>query len=100
MDYMVLGCNGVFDNLSSKEVGENIKSTITNNDIIDEDNIHDICSEAVDNIILSSVNKKVGDNVSCIVILFNNILINKSIYQQTYNTTRIALNESFESIEF
>ena len=69
-NFMVIGCDGIFDVLSNYEILECIRIVL----MIDKDeakNINELCKDFADMIIKSALEKESFDNVSCIVIAFN-----------------------------
>ena len=90
IDFFILGCDGIFDQLTSKDVlkcanliiDNNNKKLINNNEnndfksnygnIIDMNNT---CGDIVDFIIKSSMVRKSLDNLTCIMVAFKNMLV-------------------------
>ena len=72
-NFMVLGCDGIFDVLSNEEILECVKIVIKEKDIKDLNsiNISELCGYIADMIIKSSLAKDSYDNVSCIVVAIN-----------------------------
>ena len=77
-DFMVIGCDGIFDVLTNEELFEiwNIALNEYKNNIIaiennDEIDIHYLCGKFAEFIIKSALAKNSFDNVSCIVVAFN-----------------------------
>ena len=80
-DFMVIGCDGIFDVLSNEDLYEIWKIVLKmqkdeiekNKDIENnmEYNINKLCGDFAALIIKSAMAKKSLDNVSCIVVLFN-----------------------------
>ena len=81
IDFFIMGCDGIFDQMSNEEIMEcawmilNNNNNINNND--DEEsfeynfenaNIHEKCGLIVDFIIKSSMVRKSFDNVTCLMI--------------------------------
>ena len=74
-DFMVIGCDGIFDVISNEEIFDIWKIVINeerykyleNKDI----DINILCGDFADAIIKSSLFKNSYDNVSCIVVVFN-----------------------------
>ena len=88
-DFMVIGCDGIFDVLSNEELFDiwnivlnenNNKNKINNIEKNNEINIDDLCGDFAGLIIKSALAKNSFDNVSCIVIVFNinNYMFNKN----------------------
>ena len=72
-NFIVLGCDGIFDVLSNEEILECVKIVIKEKEIkeINNTNISELCGYIADMIIKSSLAKDSYDNVSCIVIAIN-----------------------------
>ena len=68
MDFIVLGCDGVFDQLNNEEVTKCVWITEGNK----LKNVHEQCGMAVDMIIKTSLMRKSLDNVTSLVIAFPN----------------------------
>ena len=78
-NFIVLGCDGIFDVLSNEEILECVKIVLKEKEIKDLNNINisELCGFIADMIIKSSLAKDSYDNVSCVVIAINmNELIN------------------------
>ena len=74
-DFMVIGCDGIFDVISNEQIYE-IWKIILNEDRYkdfeyEEIDINGLCGDFADAIIKSSLFKNSYDNLSCIVIVFN-----------------------------
>lgn len=76
-DFIVIGCDGVFDKLSSKDaihIGwqkvlmEANKSGVKN---ITLDEVHNNCGHCVDGILRTSALRRTVDNVTCVVVSFD-----------------------------
>ena len=72
-NFMVIGCDGIFDVLSNEEILECVKIVINEKKVeeINEDNIHDLCGDFAGMIVKGAIAKDSSDNVSCIVVAFN-----------------------------
>ena len=72
-NFMVLGCDGIFDVLSNEEILECIKIVLKEKEINDLNNVNisELCGYITDMIIKSSLAKDSYDNVSCIVVAIN-----------------------------
>ncbi|KAL4467053.1 hypothetical protein ABPG74_010650 [Tetrahymena malaccensis] len=97
-DFIVLASDGVFDKMTSKEVIQ----SVWNNEEISE-NVHKQCSVAVESILRDSLNKRSLDNVTVVMIAFNNYKIklfgnqekkNKPILEERKNFQQPALNSA------
>jgi len=72
-NFMVIGCDGIFDVLSNEEILECVKIVLKEKKVeeINEDNIHDLCGDFAGMIVKGAIAKDSSDNVSCIVVAFN-----------------------------
>jgi protein phosphatase 2C family protein 2/3 len=72
-NFMVLGCDGIFDVLSNEEILECVKIVLKEKEINDLNNVNisELCGYITDMIIKSSLAKDSYDNVSCIVVAIN-----------------------------
>jgi len=68
-DFIILGCDGIFEKMDSEEVIEvgwkAIRKTTTN--------IHEACGNAVESILKASMLKKSSDNVTAIIICLSDL---------------------------
>ena len=72
-NFMVIGCDGIFDVLSNEEILECIKIVLKEKNVkeIKEDDVHELCGDFAAMIVKSAIAKDSSDNVSCIVVSFN-----------------------------
>jgi len=84
LDFIVMGCDGIFDSLTNTEVSDCVWLGLKD---IKSDNIHLSCAASCDLIMKTSLIKKSYDNVSCIIICFEN-------YEKEFNN---YINKSKES---
>ena len=72
-NFMVIGCDGIFDVLDNNEILECIKIVLKEKKVeeIVEDDVHELCGDFAAMIIKSAIAKDSSDNVSCIVVAFN-----------------------------
>lgn len=68
-DFIVLGCDGIFEKLDSEEVVEEAWKGINKTNT----NIHDACGNAVHTILKTSMQRKSSDNVTAILICFGGL---------------------------
>ena len=73
-NFIIIGCDGIFDVLSNEELLECIHIVLKEKkmtEYINEADIHELCGDFADMIIKSALAKDSFDNVSCIVIAIN-----------------------------
>ena len=72
-NFIVLGCDGIFDVLSNEEILECVKIVLKEKKITDLNNVNisELCGYIADMIIKSSLAKDSYDNVSCVVVAIN-----------------------------
>ena len=100
-DFMVIGCDGIFDVLNNEELFEiwNIaltecKNNINNKEKNDDIDIHYLCGKFAEFIIKSALAKNSFDNVSCIVVAFNiNTYSDEKIIEIKDKMDNININE-------
>ncbi|CAD8135189.1 unnamed protein product [Paramecium pentaurelia] len=90
-DFIVLGCDGIFDKMSSGEVINIIWQDIQNNN---KSNLHSVLSTAVDSVLKEAILKKSSDNVTLLIIAFQ---INSQKEEQ--KETKCTYSNSVERIE-
>ena len=97
VDFIVMACDGVFDQISSKEVVDCAWMVFNKGN----EDVHDKCGKAVDLIMKSAMVRKSLDNVTCIIIAVKNIGNNNyvvdNVHQHitpTHNNTSIGDNNN------
>ncbi len=70
MDFIIMGCDGIFDQLSNADVINSVWMTVKDN--TKSKNIHIQSGIAVDMIIKTSLVRRTLDNVTCVMITFSN----------------------------
>jgi hypothetical protein len=92
VDFLFLGCDGIYDQLSNSDIVDCVWMTLK--DGIKSNNIHNQCSLCVDMIIKSSLVRKTIDNVTGIFIAFENFEKNLTGHTTCNNQllTSIELN--------
>ena len=68
-DFIVLGCDGIFDKLTSREVVKLVWEAANKSKAR---SIHELAGESADNIMKSSIIKKTLDNITVVMIVFEN----------------------------
>ena len=111
IDFIILGCDGIYDHLTSKEVLNCAWMVIENNRKLLNDNnnnennkkidINNTCESIVDFIIKMSMIRKSFDNVSCLIVAFKDLLnseekynFNNKIFDDTFPKLRKQLNNN------
>ena len=83
IDYFILGCDGIFDQLSIKDVFDCVNIVVNNNkenyinDKYDENKENywsNVCGNIVDLILKAAMCRKSLDNVTCIIVSFKDLL--------------------------
>ena len=74
IDFFIMGCDGIFDQLSNKDVFDCAWMIFNNShQIIKEyNNVHTQCGKIVDFILKSAMVRKSFDNITCLIIAFKN----------------------------
>ena len=89
IDFIILGCDGIYDQLSSQDVfkcawmmidySKNFNLKIKNKEVEkDEIDLYKTCSNIVDLILKASMIRKSFDNVTCLIIAFKDLLNTKN----------------------
>ena len=95
IDYFILGCDGIFDQLSSKDVFKCVSLVLENNKKLLSKNgynktnkneykslygnnvdIHSTCGDIVDLVLKAAMIRQSYDNVTCLIVCFKNLLDN------------------------
>ena len=69
-DFLLLGCDGIFDRTENGEIVKEIWSTLDDKNSIEE-TIHEQSGKSVDNVIKLALKQRSTDNLSAIIICFN-----------------------------
>ena len=71
-DYLMLGCDGIFDKLSSAQVlkasWEAAKKRFRNR----EQSLHQVCGASVEAILRASIQERTMDNITVVIVCFKN----------------------------
>ena len=70
IDFFIIGCDGIFDQMTSKEVVDCVWMVFKN----EEGTIHDKCGKAVDLILKTAMIRKSFDNVTCVLVIIKDDL--------------------------
>lgn len=69
-DYIFLACDGIFDKLSNKDVIHIIWQNLKRKEL--PGTLHEACGDSVDIVLKTSALRKTCDNITCVLIAFNN----------------------------
>ena len=113
IDYFILGCDGIYDQLSSKDVFKCVSLVLEKKKELlqkmeyninlneykslygDNIDIHSTCGDIVDLILKASMIRQSYDNVTCLIICFKNLFnhnlqfVNDDIFENTRNKVEI-----------
>ena len=102
IDFLLLGCDGIYDQMSSDEILDCAWMIFNNNnnkEIINM-NIHEKCGTVVDFILKSSMARKSFDNVTCLIVALkdinNNINNNGKGYKKSTNLINSNINKELK----
>lgn len=70
-DFMLLGCDGVFDRFTTEELVSRVWETSSNKQL--KGNFHDVAAEIVENIFEDTFQRKAWDNITVILVCFKNL---------------------------
>ena len=68
-DFIVLGCDGIFDKLSNRDVVNCVWYTVNNQQA---PTIHEQCGRAIEFILKASVTRRTLDNITAVMVSFSN----------------------------
>ena len=91
-DFLVLGCDGIFDQLSSQDVVSCVWNSVSQENAIE---LHEQCAIATDNIIKTAIKHHSLDNVTSILIAFENFRRNERISIERAKRV-ISMNKSYK----
>ena len=108
IDFLILGCDGIYDHMTSKDVfncawtmidyyrnynlqieEKNKNERNENNEKID---IYTACANIVDFILKASMSRKSFDNVTCVIVSFKDFINGNSNYFQLQKNEKININ--------
>ena len=104
IDFLILGCDGIYDQLTSQEILECAWMMIENNKKIkNEENkidIYNTCANIVDFILKMSMARKSFDNVTCLIVAFKDLLddSNKDIIKYIHKEEKNIINKIGEKL--
>ena len=101
VDYFILCCDGVFDQLNNDDIFECVSLVVNYNKFNNNNsNIHSVCGDIVNLILNASMERKSFDNVSCIIVTFKNLLnLDKMKKNSIKNKNLIVSNSTMNFIK-
>ncbi|CAD8114976.1 unnamed protein product [Paramecium sonneborni] len=94
-DFIVMGCDGIFDKMKSEEVIKKIWTELQSqkNNL----NLHGQISSAVDSVLKEVVHRKSSDNITLLIIAFNELIVQSNTPQSKINaiSNQIELLQTF-----
>ena len=95
VDYIILGCDGIFDQLNNDDIFECVSLIINQSYIQNKDNdLHKICGDIANMILNASMQRKSFDNVTCIFICFKNFLKISNNINNYINRIKVPYNRN------
>ena len=102
IDFLMMGCDGIFDQLSNEDISDCIWQTCNIYKMKEEDieeyevhNVHQQCMTGVDMIMKSSLMRKTLDNVTVVLVGFKNF--EREINRRLLFSNNININDSYEA---
>ena len=87
-DFILLGCDGIFDKLENMEIVQQVWETARKSQGV----LHQVCGECVEMVLKGSVAKRTLDNITVVIIAFNNM--KKGINRKSSRYNSLASNTS------
>ena len=87
IDFLLLGCDGIYDQISSEEILDCAWMILRNKEI--NYNLHEKCGIIVDFILKASMARKSFDNVTCVIVALKDNLEGRKNYYHNSNVTNI-----------
>jgi protein phosphatase 2C family protein 2/3 len=92
-DFILIGCDGLFDKMKNKEI---IDFIWKNTDLIKPKDIHHSCGILVEKLVAETINRKSTDNITAVLICLKNsfeggVKYNPSLTQQVNKTPKAIL---------
>ena len=84
IDFLILGCDGIYDQISSEEIIDCAWMVFKNKEI--KYNLHQKCGIIIDFILKASMARKSFDNITCVIVALKDIYNNFNSYKNNnYN---------------
>ena len=114
IDFVILGCDGIYDQLTSQDVfkcaymmidyskDHNSKNFIKNKneeEEKDEIDLYTTCANIVDFILKASMTRKSFDNVTCLIVAFKDLLYDENISKSNSKVNENKMEENKKDIE-
>ena len=93
VDYIILGCDGIFDQLNNDDIFECV-SLIINHIYNKNIDIHKVCGDIVNLILNASMERKSFDNVTCIFICFKNLVNISNNFNNFISKNKVPYNRN------
>lgn len=87
-DFILLACDGIFDKLENMDIVNQVWETLRKS----QGTLHQVCGECVEIVLKSSVAKRTLDNITVVIIAFNNM--KKGINRKSSRFNSLASNTS------
>ena len=91
IDFFILGCDGIFDQMTSKEVVDCVWMVFNN----EEGTIHEKCGKAVDLILKTAMIRKSFDNVTCVLVIIKDDLNGNSNDGSNSNVIAVSSKKQY-----
>jgi serine/threonine protein phosphatase PrpC len=85
IDFIVLGCDGIYDQLNNEDITKCVFLTLS--ETFRKETIHQQCGLAVDLIMKSALLRKTLDNITCLMICLAG-------FEEKYNESAVTLNRN------
>ena len=85
IDFIILGCDGIYDQISSNEILDLAWMIFNNKEINNNSTIHDKCGLIVDFILKASMARKSFDNVTCVIIALKEYKSKNNLKEEVKN---------------
>lgn len=111
IDFLILGCDGIYDNMASKDVFKcawmviesyrnynlNIEENNSEENLNEKKkNVNITCSKIVDFILKAAMTRQSFDNVSCVIVSFKDLLSTINSNKNDINLSPIKKNKTNE----